>query len=901
MSAYPVPLGAAVRHPKFGRGRVLANDGGAVVARFGEQIVACAPDEIALVQDLAFPGQVTPGAPLPVLVRSLALAIRSANDTWGVFSNSRIDLLPHQLWVCRKVLERWPARWLVADDVGLGKTIEAGLILTPLLSSGRVQRLLVLAPASLVDQWQQRLREMFDIRLARYTTDADGPRSDFWGTHPMVVASAQTLRADHNGRRDRILESKPWDLVLVDEAHHLNKDEKSGPTLAWELLEQLQQHRLIESLIFFTGTPHRGKDFGFISLLELLRPDVFDPQRPVGEQLALLRGVMIRNNKRRVTNMTGRPLFEPVTVGTEEYRYSEPEHRFYDLLTEYIVTGKAYAAQLAPPQQRTAFLVLIAMQKLASSSVAAIQRALRGRLSRLRKASTDRTRELTLRQALEHLIERDDPADADLRATLEEELAAAGAEVSIGPHEIPGLEELLAAAGSVTEETKIRRIIELLESRFAERSVLFFTEYKATQSLLLSALRERFGDDSATFINGDGRAEEVRRSDGSREALVIAREEAARRFNDGDVRFLVSTEAAGEGIDLQRRCYTLIHVDLPWNPMRLHQRVGRIDRYGQTHPVEVLSLRNPETVEARIWDCLNQKLERITRAFAAGMDDPEDMLQLVLGMSSGTDFERLFSEAPRDASGGELSRWFDARTATFGGQRAVDFVKELVGNVARFDFGTDAAGLPRTDLPDLLPFFRLALTRHGRKLEEREAGLGFITPEEWSKGDFAVMRRYEGLQFTRVRAGERTGDVAGVGHRVFDAALKSAEQESDVLAVVPGLERPIALFAIRDAFTTDVATVRSVVVGVEGDVAGWRLLQDWELVKLMNGIVDRPLALARAPSDRPMALNGDPHEHVQQAQEWLSAQLDRLGLPFRKPRPDPVLLLVPPKTEAGAA
>lgn len=900
MSGNPLPAGAAVNHAKLGRGRVVAHDGDAIIVRFGAQIVACAAEDLAPVQDLAFAGQSTPGGPLPVVLRALALAIRSANDTWGIFSNSRIDLLPHQLWVCRKVLERWPARWLVADDVGLGKTIEAGLILTPLLSSGRVRRLLVLTPASLVDQWQERLRLMFDIRLAKYTTDADGPKSDFWGTHPMVVASAQTLRADHNGRRGRMLESQPWDLVLVDEAHHLNKDEKSGPTLAWELVEQLQQRRLIDSLVFFTGTPHRGKDFGFLSLLQLLRPDAFDAQRPVAEQLPLLREVMIRNNKRRVTSMTGRPLFERVTVATEEYRYSEPERVFYELLTEYIVTGKAWASQLGAQEQRTAILVLITMQKLASSSVAAIRRALRNRLERLRNASAKQTRQLTIRQELEHVTLRDDPAEADLRAALEEELAAAGTDIPIGPHEIPGIEELLAAAAEVTEETKIRRLIELVDTRFAGRSVLFFSEYKATQSLLLSALRRHFGEDCATFINGDGRADEVRRRDGSLEVLVTAREEAARRFNDGEVRFLVSTEAAGEGIDLQRRCFTLVHVDLPWNPMRLHQRVGRIDRYGQTHPVEVLSLRNPDTVEARIWDCLNEKLERITRAFAAGMDDPEDMLQLVLGMSSGTDFERLFSEAPRNASGGELSRWFDSRTATFGGERAVDFVKALVGNVARFDFGTDAAGIPRADLPDLLPFFRLALTRHGRKLEEREAALAFITPEEWTKSDFAVARRYEALRFERGRAGEKPGDVAGVGHRVFDAALKSSEREGDVLAVIPGLGRPLTVFAVRDAFTTDVATVRSVVVAVEGDAGSWRLVQDWELVKLLNGIADRPLALARAPSDRPMALCDAPHEHVQRAQEWLSHQLDTLGLPFRKPRPDPVLLLVPPQATADA-
>ena len=124
------------------------------------------------------------------------------NDRWGVFSRSRIALLPHQLWVCRRVLETWPTRWLVADDVGLGKTIEAGLILWPVLSRETVRRLLIVCPASLVEQWQQRLKNMFDIRLARYVAEADTNTTDFWHTHPQVVASLQTL-ADRFTRTTR--------------------------------------------------------------------------------------------------------------------------------------------------------------------------------------------------------------------------------------------------------------------------------------------------------------------------------------------------------------------------------------------------------------------------------------------------------------------------------------------------------------------------------------------------------------------------------------------------------------------------------------------------------------------------------------------------------------------------
>ena len=156
---------ANVQHFRFGRGRVRMDDGDSVIVRFQHGVEECLSADLELVEGLAervSAGKLDPA--LSVIARILGHSILSVNDSWGVFSRSRIKLLPHQLWVCKRVLESWPTRWLVADDVGLGKTIEAGLILTPLLFSGRVRRLLILAPASLVEQWQVRLREMFDIR-----------------------------------------------------------------------------------------------------------------------------------------------------------------------------------------------------------------------------------------------------------------------------------------------------------------------------------------------------------------------------------------------------------------------------------------------------------------------------------------------------------------------------------------------------------------------------------------------------------------------------------------------------------------------------------------------------------------------------------------------------------------
>ena len=211
----------------------------------------------------------------------------------------------------------------------------------------------------------------------------------------------------------------------------------------------------------------------------------------------------------------------------------------------------------------------------------------------------------------------------------------------------------------------------------------------------MSALHKRYGDGCVTFINGDGFVEDVHDSSGNISDRTEDRRLAAARFNRGEVRFLVSTEAAGEGIDLQENCSALVHVDLPWNPMRLHQRVGRVSRYGQTDPVDVVTVRNPDTVESRIWDLLDEKLARINLAFQGAMDDPEDIRQLVIGMASPGMFTKVFSDADSAALGGQtLDDWFDAETATFGSEDAVHTVQNLIGHVARFDFGAVAGPDP---------------------------------------------------------------------------------------------------------------------------------------------------------------------------------------------------------------
>jgi ERCC4-related helicase len=869
------PRDSQVVHGRFGEGVVIFDEGATVVVRFRHGIEECAKRELSSQKT---PTQALEQAqwhpPLEVLARTQAFTIEAVNDAWGVFSRSRIALLPHQLWVCHQVLKSWPTRWLVADDVGLGKTIEAGLVLWPLLSKQAVKRLLVLCPASLVDQWQYRLRTMFDIRLTPYAPHLDNARSDYWNTHSQVVASLQTLREDRKGRHQRLLESAPWDLILVDEAHHLNAEEQGGATLGYQLIEKLEREQRARSLIFFTGTPHRGKDYGFLALLKLLRKDLFpDPKSPMQHYLPYLHEVVIRNNKNSVTDLAGRPLFHTPKVRTETYHYSLEEAQFYDMMTDFIATGKAYASSLTGGTSQTVMLILISLQKLASSSVAAVRRALRGRLERMRNMS----KELDDLSRMREYSELQESGNEDALSVLEEQIAQVAGWLRLMEDERQRLEELLEAASAVKEETKIRQIVQLVKERFADRSVLFFTEYKATQSLLMSTLMETFGADSTTFINGDGRAEDV-----LGKTIVKDRQEAAERFNRGEVRFLVSTEAAGEGIDLQRCCHTLIHVDLPWNPMRMHQRVGRINRYGQKNPVEVVTLRNPDTVESRIWDRLNEKIERIQQALGQTMDEPEDLMQLVLGMTSPSVFTRLFSDAPGTARD-SLNKWFDRETASFGGQDVLDAVTSIVGHSAKFDYQAVSSKIPRLDLPDLRPFFLTMLVLNHRAVQETEGSLSFITPEAWLT-EMGIRQRYKNMVFDRTDASEDAGErILGVGHKLLGQALTQAQSFTSYNARLPAdlLLNPLLVYRLSNRLTSDETPVRTAILAVELQERGYMLWREEALLTALNVMVaDRRLKRAESQDE---AVNIDVSAVMDGAKSWLEQQIPELGLPFAHP------------------
>ena len=816
-----------VHHSRFGTGSVIADqEGNTVYVRFGDHIESCEASSLSV--RLAVTDAIKQCKWSPVLnvtLKAQAAAIRSLNDSWGVFSRSRIDLLPHQLWVCHRALQQWPIRLLVADDVGLGKTVEAGLILWPLLSSGKVRRLLILTPAALVEQWQFRLRTLFDIRMSMYSPGVDRPKVDFWSTHNQVIASLQTLRSDHAGRHKRLFDAPAWDMLIVDEAHHLNANEQTGRTLGYKFVKHLMDNQLVQSCLFFTGTPHRGDPYGFWSLLKLLRPEDFDPLLPENEQLPLLRQVLIRNFKQKVTDMTGNRLFQPVNNNPETYEYSDTEQNFYQLLTHFILAGNAYASGLKQSRRQQVTLVLIAMQKIASSSVAAIRAALARRLRRLNNEVDELRKNY---QAILHAkVASADEVEALHRWMNDRE------RFRLLEDERPHLMTLLEAAKQVEEESKIARIGEIIDNQYSDRSILLFTEYKATQALMVSTLMMRFGEDNVGFINGDDRLTGVQNTSGEEVTLSANRETTATKFNQGRIRFLVSTEAGGEGIDLQENCYTLIHVDLPWNPMRLHQRVGRLNRYGQRFPVDVVTIRNPSIVESRIWDKLETKLNHIMEALSYAMDEPEDLMQMVIGMADPDFFNELFTQG-QSVEPERFDEWFDAKARSFGGKSAIETVNNLVGHCQSFDL-SQLEDVPKMDLPDLEPFFYGSLIKNRRRPDREGESFSFITPEAWL-GPPGVRQRYNNLIFRRrLRHTEEAKQIVGVGHQVFDQALSHASEIDGGLTLFREAFYPMAVFQIQDAVTSQQTYIRQVVVAVtEGDESGLILLRDEQILNKLN-------------------------------------------------------------------
>ena len=550
------------------------------------------------------------GAADRVRLHMLAHLLSRWHQMTGGLSHLDIDPLPHQLHLVHHIIRSGNLNWLIADDVGLGKTIEVGLLISALRARPGYERILIVTPGGLVRQWREELVGRFGIDDARVYGDdfrVDDPRQ--WRLYPTMIASIDRLkRAEHLQR----LELAPsFDMVIFDEAHRLSRHSYGGretTTQRFRVAEALRERS--RNLLLLTATPHQGRSDRFHALLELLRPEIRELLRAEPHRVPELLGdCVFRNRKLFVTDAQGEFIFRGHDTRQVSVP-SAPAHAAFEARLSRYLRDAARAAALM--DRRRAFavsFVITMMRKLAASSPAAIHRALERRLSRLRASPAD--------DGLDGLPDdSDDDAEHGDERFLEEERATAAEKVALRFFE--GEEEQLGsliaqARGLLDEDLKLAafmgEIVEPLTERDPHTRLLVFAEYRATLESVHKVLTQRFGETSVGVIHGGCDMEE-------RRAVVHA-------FCYGDLQFVVSSEAGGEGLNLHLRCHTLVNYDLPWNPMRLVQRLGRLYRYGQTQRVVMFNLRTANSLDDRVVAGMYDRIEQICADMSQVADEYE--------------------------------------------------------------------------------------------------------------------------------------------------------------------------------------------------------------------------------------------------------------------------------------
>lgn len=528
-------------------------------------------------------------------LRMLAHAIETWNENTGALSHLDIDPLPHQIHLVHHILASGNFNWLIADDVGLGKTIETGMLLHALTQRRLIQRVLLITPAGLTKQWQEELYHKFKLdEFEIYGEDflINEPRQ--WKMHDHVIGSMDRLKQE--GHIASLLQAEPWDLVIFDEGHRLSRrqyGQKLDSSERYALAANLRSKA--KHMLLLSATPHQGMQDKFIALLELLRPERRRELMLLNLKPDILHDMVYRNHKADVTDAEGNFIFQGKLTRAVKVPASEESQAFDKTLQDYLRQGYAAGVEMGRTGNAIGFVMTV-YRKLATSSSAAILNALRNRLARLEKR-------LNGEQGA------DEPVDERYFGEWEEQLATDAKEFFAG--EIVLLNELIKEAEQLKRnDHKLQLFIDevirkILAANPAEK-VLIFTEYRTTQNYLCETLRGHFGADKVELINGSmGHAE---------------RRDAIARFEDQG-QFLISTEAGGEGINLQRQCHIMVNYDLPWNPMRLVQRIGRLYRYGQKKKVVVFNIHQPDTMDQQIIDLLYDRIDSVVHDMAAVQKD----------------------------------------------------------------------------------------------------------------------------------------------------------------------------------------------------------------------------------------------------------------------------------------
>lgn len=769
-------------------------------------------------------------------------------DGAASLTSAKIDLLPHQVVLTHRIATASPRRFLVADEVGLGKTIETALLLRELASRGELQRALMVVPAGLVNNWHRELNEVFNLGFEVFGSEGDitDRKTNAFARHDRLIASIDTLKRP--ARIKRLLAAPRWDLVVFDEAHHLSAGQsgaKVRKTENYKLAEALKDHA--RDLLLLSATPHQGNHFQFWMLTQLLAPGLFASPQEMVDERHRLNSVMFRRTKADACRPDGSPLFARRWVHTESFVMNQAERHFYERLREYLDDGFNLARRRGNAGRALGFLMAI-FQKIAASSFAAVRRTLQRRLLMLTLHEAllrDRELDLTGRERLlaeaRELVHRTqglphdraganevervladlkyrlvkklddealelacDPYGSEFAAAHAEDAASAAVQMHL-PEERLRIGELLAAFPA-ERETKMQKLLDGLGTlwrRDAGEKVVIFATYLGTVDLIEREIEATYPGQGVAVLRG-----------GDHGAKVAAE----RRFRQpAGPRVLVCTAAGREGINLQF-ARVLFNFDLPWNPMDVEQRIGRIHRYGQNHTAQVYNLVLSDTIEGRIYLLLDEKLTEIAKAVGK-VDEhgevAEDLRAQILGqLSERLNYDKLYQQALSDP---ELKRTqVELAAALSNSREARQVVFNLFQDLDGFSLDdykplADVA----TALERLHHFLAEAVQDRGwtlRRLDE--------TTSELTGADIATQR----LTTCREAANGSDGlELLGLDHSLVQAEInrwQAVAPERLGLAVKAALDGAALLTLWRVELATETGlrrlTVQPIAVGADG-------------------------------------------------------------------------------------
>ncbi len=553
-------------------------------------------------------------------VEAKRLALAHEYDPYFTLSIARVDPLPHQLEAVYDYFLKLPRiRFLLADDPGAGKTIMAGLLLKELKIRGLVKRTLIITPANLSFQWQRELKEKFREQFEVVRSDvlrANYGMNPWQDRHQVVTSISWVSRVED--ARDSLLRSR-WDLIIVDEAHKMAAYSADKKTLAYKLGEALSG--MTDHYLLMTATPHKGDPVNFCLFLELLDRDVYGDVKSLEEAMRRNHAPFyLRRTKEALVSFpdqhTGqvKKLFTKRDVRTASFDLDGEEYEFYDALTRYVEDQSIKATSDDSARGRALTFTMAMLQRRFASSVYAVRRSLE-RMREKRRKVLDNPRAFVLKQ-LDIPDDLDELPEEEREDYLEQiETATISIDPAVLRDEIAQLGRLIDQACALEQrevESKLARLREVLQDNAVlsnpDMKLLVFTEHKDTLDYLAGDGREgrplgrlRQWGLKVTQIHGG-----MKIGDRDTKGTRIS---AEREFRE-EAQVLVATEAAGEGINLQF-CWFMVNYDIPWNPVRLEQRMGRIHRYGQEHDCLIFNFAAVNTREGRVLQKLLERLRQI--------------------------------------------------------------------------------------------------------------------------------------------------------------------------------------------------------------------------------------------------------------------------------------------------